>query len=289
MHVPSPYCGTTTCIPTTSLSTKTALRRQQGLSTGKVCTSAQLFCMYIIHLFSNMMDRSWITSRSLYCLPILQNWPQMIKTRRELCTRPKTYGFSYEIFIQKQTPDLLRDLRYRNTLSCQITNLVGSTFDDGEAYVQALLSQLTKQETWEAVIKANGHDPASVPCPLKYPDEDVKKQEDALHKWEKDIERKARVIGEVGDYAGWDGAVPPEDHDEVSEKIKNAKERFLDVKSGFPDQREQWARLGRFKMMEVVRTKPCTSTTSSRVNAALQNNHSWLFGTFNASSHGAPH
>jgi hypothetical protein len=125
----------------------------------------------------------------------------------------------YEIFIQKQAPDLLRVLRYRNTLSCQIMNLVGSTFDDGEAYGQTLLSQLAKQETWEAVIKATGHDPASVPCPLRYSDEDPKKQEDAMSKWEKDVERKARVIGEVGAYTGWDGAVPPEDFDEVSELL----------------------------------------------------------------------
>ncbi|KAI8934411.1 hypothetical protein NX059_009146 [Plenodomus lindquistii] len=120
-------------------------------------------------------------------------------------------------------------------------NLVGSIFDDGEAYVQTLLSQLAKQETWEAVIKANGRDPASVPYPLRYSDEDLKKQEDALSKWEKDVERKARVIGEVGGYTGWDGAVSPEDFDKISERLKEAKERFLDAESRSPEEREQWA------------------------------------------------
>jgi hypothetical protein len=165
---------------------------------------------------------------------------------RALHTAQSIWGL-YEIFIQKQAPDLLRVLRYRNTLSCQIMNLVGSSFDDGEAYVQTLLSQLANQEIWEAVIKANGHDPASVPCPLKYSDEDLKKQEDAMSKWEKDVERKARVISEVGAYTGWDGAVPPEDFDELSKKLKEAKERFLDTESRSPEEREQWAEAWPFR------------------------------------------
>jgi hypothetical protein len=169
---------------------------------------------------------------------------------RALHTAQSIWGL-YEIFIQKQAPDLLRALRYRNTLSCQIMNLVGSSFDDGEAYVQTLLSQLAKQETWEAVIKANGHDPAIVPCPLKYSDEDLKKQEDAMSKWEKDVERKARVIGEVGAYTGWDGAVPPEDFDGVSEKLKEAKEKFVDTESRSPEEREQWAEAWPFLCVDV--------------------------------------
>lgn len=153
----------------------------------------------------------------------------------------------YEVFIQKQAPDLLRVLRYRNTLSCQIMNLVGSSFDDGEAYVQNLLSQLAIQETWETVIKSNGHEPASIPCPLAYEDEDVKKQKDALRRWERDVERKARVISEVGAYTGWDGAVPPEDYDAISRKLKEAKERFLDAESKTLEEREQWEKVWPFQ------------------------------------------
>jgi hypothetical protein len=153
----------------------------------------------------------------------------------------------YEVFIQKQAPDLLRVLRYRNTLSCQIMNLVGSTFDDGEAYVQDLLSQLAEQETWETMIKSNGHESASIPCPLAYGDENVKKQKDALRRWERDVERKARVISEVGAYTGWDGAVPPEDYDVIAEKLKEAKERFLDAESKTVEEREQWAKVWPFQ------------------------------------------
>lgn len=40
----------------------------------------------------------------------------------------------YQIFVQKQAPDLLRILCYRDTLSCQIMCLIGSIFDDGEAH-----------------------------------------------------------------------------------------------------------------------------------------------------------
>jgi hypothetical protein len=172
--------------------------------------------------------------------------PDDQENARALHTAQSIWGL-FEIFVQKQAPDLLRVLRYRNTLSCQIMNLVGSSFDDGEAYVQNLLSQLAKQETWEAVIKANGHDPASIPCPLTYSDEDARKQEEALNKWEKDVERKAQVIGEVGAYTGWDGAVPPEDYDEVSEKLKAARERFLDAESESSEEREQWAKAWPFQ------------------------------------------
>jgi hypothetical protein len=67
---------------------------------------------------------------------------------RALHTSQSLFGL-YQIFIQKQAPDLLRVLRYRNTLSCQILSLVGSVFDDGEAYVQSLLSQLTEPDVGE--------------------------------------------------------------------------------------------------------------------------------------------
>jgi hypothetical protein len=45
-------------------------------------------------------------------------------------------------------------------------NFIGFSFDDDEAHVQSLLSKIAEQETWETVIKANGHDSAKVTCSL---------------------------------------------------------------------------------------------------------------------------
>ncbi|KAH7381697.1 hypothetical protein BKA66DRAFT_570821 [Pyrenochaeta sp. MPI-SDFR-AT-0127] len=143
----------------------------------------------------------------------------------------------YQIFTQKQAPDLLRTLRYRDTLPSQIMNLIGSVFDDGEPYIQNLLSRLTEPEIWKKVVKDNDQ----VPCPLVYSDFEMSQQRDELARWERDVERKAQVIEEVGAYTGWDGAVLPEEYSTMSEKLKNARERFLDRESKTPEERKQWA------------------------------------------------
>ncbi|KAH8716907.1 kinase-like domain-containing protein [Phaeosphaeriaceae sp. PMI808] len=157
----------------------------------------------------------------------------------------------YQIYVGKQDPDLLRTLRYRDTLPCQIMTLIGSIFDDGEAYVQSLLSQLTEPETWEKIIKTYGQETAGVPCPLVYEDEDLSKQKDELAKWEKDVERKARVIGGVGTFTGWDGAVSPEEYSTLSEKLEESRERFLDAESNTSEERERWVRAWPFKIDEI--------------------------------------
>jgi hypothetical protein len=138
------------------------------------------------------------------------------------------------VFIQKQAPELLRILRYRDTLSCQIMSLIGSTFDDGEPYTQSLLAQLTGSETWRAATKSNS-------------DQELAKQEEELAKWGKDIERKARVVQEVGAYTGWDGAVSSQDYDIYAERLENAKANFLDAESKTPEEREKWASVWPFK------------------------------------------
>jgi hypothetical protein len=92
-------------------------------------------------------------------------------------------------------------------------SLIGSTFDDGESYTQSLLAQLTGSEIWRAATKSNSSQYLDVPRPITYSDQELAKQEEELAKWEKDIERKARVVQEVGAYTGWDGAVSSEDCD----------------------------------------------------------------------------
>jgi hypothetical protein len=68
---------------------------------------------------------------------------------------------------------------------------------------------------------------ASVPCPLKYSEQEHSLQKEEYAKWERDIERKGRVLDEIGLYAGWNGAVSPQDYDEVVRRLAAAKDRFL--------------------------------------------------------------
>lgn len=149
----------------------------------------------------------------------------------------------YQVFIQQQAPDLLKTLHYRDSLPCQIMTLVGSTFDDGEAHVQCLLSRLTDPEVWKKVVNTTD----DTPCPLKYSDQDLAKQRNKVAKWEKDLERKARVLEELGAYTGWNGAVPPGDYDTFSKRLETAKERFLDYEANTPEERELWAKAWPFK------------------------------------------
>ncbi|KAF2229901.1 kinase-like protein [Viridothelium virens] len=150
--------------------------------------------------------------------------PVAKKAARELHTAQSIWGL-YQIFTQKQAPDLLRTLRYRDTLPCQIIALVGSIFDDGEIYIQSLLSQLAVPDIWKQVVRSDA------PCPLAYSEDQLSKQKNELAKWERDIERKARVIAEVGAYTGWDGAVSPEEFDTVSHRLEEAKKDFLNQES----------------------------------------------------------
>jgi hypothetical protein len=106
-------------------------------------------------------------------------------------------------------------------------SLIGSTFDDGEPCNQTLLAQLTDLEIWTMIAKNNSQEALEVPCPVTYSDQELTRQREDLAKWEKDIERKARVIQEVGAYTEWDGAVPP--------RITPYMPR------GTPEEREQWA------------------------------------------------
>jgi hypothetical protein len=122
----------------------------------------------------------------------------------------------YQIFVQKQALDSLRIIRYSDTLPCQIISFMGSVFDDGEIYIQSLLSQLAQPETWRAVVKNSAQDNAEISCPLSYTSIELAKQEQDLAKWELAIERKAQIIDQIGIYTGWDGAVPPEQYSILS-------------------------------------------------------------------------
>jgi len=61
-----------------------------------------------------------------------------------------------------------------------------------------------------------------------------------LAKWEEGVERRSRVIKEVGAYTGWDGAVSPDEYAITSERLENARKNFLDIQSKSPAERESF-------------------------------------------------
>ncbi|KAF7628749.1 hypothetical protein AFLA_004095 [Aspergillus flavus NRRL3357] len=66
---------------------------------------------------------------------------------------------------------------------------------------------------------------------MSYTERDLIKQGEEYAKWGRDVERKAQVIDELGMYTGWNGAVSPDDYDEVARRLNLAKKRFLDRES----------------------------------------------------------
>ncbi|KAI9702629.1 MAG: hypothetical protein M1820_006135 [Bogoriella megaspora] len=103
----------------------------------------------------------------------------------------------YQMLVQKEAPELLRTLRCRETSQFELMVLIGSTFDNGEPYVQSLLSQAAAPETWEKLISISYGKDAKIMCPPSYHEDELDKQQSELAKWERDLERKARVLDEV--------------------------------------------------------------------------------------------
>lgn len=124
------------------------------------------------------------------------------KAAKELFVAQSVW-LSYEIRVQKEAPDLLHGFRYRDTLPCQILGIIGSTFDDAEPHVQSLLADVAKEEVWKQLVGTDGLGNPNVPCPLKYSEDDLTRQNLEYAKWERDIERKAQIIHEIGVYTGW--------------------------------------------------------------------------------------
>ncbi|RAH39785.1 uncharacterized protein BO95DRAFT_486701 [Aspergillus brunneoviolaceus CBS 621.78] len=80
-----------------------------------------------------------------------------------------------------------------------------------------------------------------------YTERDLVRQAEEYARWEGDVERKARVIEELGVYPGWNGAVPPGDYDEMARRLEVAKKRFLDRGSRTPEERRVWEKAWPFE------------------------------------------
>ncbi|KAL9619929.1 MAG: hypothetical protein Q9160_005486 [Pyrenula sp. 1 TL-2023] len=159
----------------------------------------------------------------------------------------KSLWTSYEIQLQQACPALVYAFRHGQTLLGQILGLIGSTFDDGEPLVRSLLMDLSQRDNWKVVVGEDLNGSPKISCPLKYSEEEIKAQELEHAKWARDIERKAQVIEELGAYTGWDGAVSPEQYDDMIVRLENAKQRFLDREADTLEKRALWEKAWPFQ------------------------------------------
>lgn len=172
--------------------------------------------------------------------------PEAKKAAKDLFLSQSLW-LAYEIEVQKAAPELLHTFRHRDTLPGQILGMIGSTYDDGEPYVQSLLVDITEEHAWKQLVGVDENDNPSVLCPLKYSEQDVAKFKTEYAKWEKDIERKTRVLEEIGVYTGWNGAVSPHDYNEVVRRLAVAKQNFLDRESANEEERAMWEKVWPFE------------------------------------------
>lgn len=172
--------------------------------------------------------------------------PEARRTAKDLFTA-QSFWLSYEIEVQKAMPELLHAFRHKDTLPGQILGMIGSIYDDGEPYVQRLLADICEESAWKQVVGMDESGYPRAPCPLKYSKEEILDQKEEHSKWQKDVERKARVIDDIGVYPGWNGAVSPHEYDEIFRKLVSAKESFLLRESANEQERELWENLWPFR------------------------------------------
>ena len=84
--------------------------------------------------------------------------PEAGKSAKELYAA-QLFWISYEIEVQRAIPELSLAFRYRDSLPGHILGMIGSIYDDGEPYVQTLLSDISEESIWKQVVGANetGH------------------------------------------------------------------------------------------------------------------------------------
>lgn len=158
----------------------------------------------------------------------------------------------YELETNLRAPSLLLAYRWASTIQCQIFRILGVIFNDGEAHLQNLLAQITKDHNWIRVVGEQEQDGTSagipkIPCPIHYSAEELARQEHQFKKWERDIERKAQIHAEVGVPSAWDGGVTPDEYDEVMRRLEKAKIGFLNREAQSSKEREAWEKVWPFK------------------------------------------
>ncbi|WEW56950.1 hypothetical protein PRK78_002409 [Emydomyces testavorans] len=153
----------------------------------------------------------------------------------------------YEVQLQRQAPDLLHAIRYTDTHQSQLLGAIATVFDDGEPYVQSLITDIITDKVWARIVGSDESGKPLVPCPVRYSEGELQQQKEEFAKWERDIDLKQQVLKEVGAYTGWDGAVSPREYDEIRRRLQSVKARFLDRQAKTAEERKAWESVWQFQ------------------------------------------
>ncbi|KAH7359797.1 phosphotransferase enzyme family protein [Pyrenochaeta sp. MPI-SDFR-AT-0127] len=145
----------------------------------------------------------------------------------------------YEILMLRQCPEIARALRFRDSLSGQITGLSSLIFNDGEPILQGMLIRL--QDEWSTCVGP------SIPCPLSFSPEDKTQQQRLEASWSEGVERMHEVLTEICAYQGWDGWVNHKNYPVYKERLLRCRENFLDRYAKTEDERSRWIDAWPFK------------------------------------------
>ncbi|RAK95744.1 phosphotransferase enzyme family protein [Aspergillus ibericus CBS 121593] len=145
----------------------------------------------------------------------------------------------YDIQLIRQCPEIAHALRFKDSLSGQITGLAGSLFSDGEPIVQGMLIKL--QEEWSSSIGP------SIPCPLSFTAEEKETQREDAAKWAAGVELMEEFLHQVGAYRGWDGWVNHDNYELYKERFVRCREQFMNRHSVTDEERNRWRAVWPFK------------------------------------------
>ncbi|KAL4799240.1 kinase-like domain-containing protein [Aspergillus venezuelensis] len=156
-------------------------------------------------------------------------------------------GSAYCEYIEKAAPDFYDIFERTETPLGTMVSLIGSIFDDSETDMKDFLSGLTQEDTWKWRMSDYENPNPNIPCPVKYSKEELAEHEAQYSKWSRDIERRERVLREIGVGEGWDGAVAPDAYDEMAKKLAIAKENFLTSEAKNEEERKIWEKVWPFQ------------------------------------------
>ncbi|TQB73303.1 hypothetical protein MPDQ_005966 [Monascus purpureus] len=104
-------------------------------------------------------------------------------------------------------------IKRQNTLTSQITGLVGSLFIDSKPVVLGYLMRVV--DRWAEIVGKDTDRQPLVPCSIHFP-ESTKQQGDQ-EKWEAGMEAMDEILQMFGAHSGWDGFVSYADYEGLRE------------------------------------------------------------------------
>ncbi|KAL4966596.1 uncharacterized protein BDV14DRAFT_198721 [Aspergillus stella-maris] len=149
--------------------------------------------------------------------------------------------------VEEAATALSYDFQDMGLLLSQMTEWIGSMYDDWEPFMQSILDALTEEDMWRHAVGFGMTDECKLLCLVKYSEEQRTVHKVRDNKWSRDVKRRKSVLCEIGVGEGWDGAVSPDDYDEMAKKLAIAKENLFTREAKNEEEREIWEKAWPFQ------------------------------------------